>query len=124
MLTLDNMEKLSSYGFEYLTEWELNGDRIKLRSMNWQDQAGWIYAFACEDQVRYLGITTNVLKMRMDSYRDQINDRVGTQIRDSLGTGMNVSIYGLRKPGLTKEQLEAEESKLIQHFGADWNVRR
>lgn len=119
-----NPEQLASLGFEPVTTWEPHKGSIRLASFAWPETSGWIYAFVSEGCVRYVGIATTVLRSRMDGYRHQLNDRVGALIRRNLDLGFEVEIYGIRKPGATKEQLEIEETHLINHFGTDWNVQK
>jgi len=119
---MDKFELLAR-GFEYVTAWTLRGETIKPVSLDWTEDSGWIYAFVTEGRVRYFGVSTTVLRSRLDGYSYQINDRVGALIRDLVSADQYVSIYGLRRPGRTKEELEREESDLIREFGTDWNVR-
>jgi len=111
-------------GFEYITAWKLRGETIKPVSLDWTEASGWIYAFITEGRVRYFGISTTVLRSRLDGYSYQINDRVSALIRGLVSADQYVAIYGLRRPGRTKEELEREESELITEFETDWNVRR
>ena len=115
---------LQQHGFRYLAGWELRGNTIKPNSLDWEEVSGWIYAFAAEGYVRYVGIASTVLRSRLDGYSYQINDRVGTLIRESLERGCSVGIYGLERPEASREELEEQESTLIRNFGPDWNVRR
>ena len=117
-------EQLAALGFEPITRWVPYKDSIRLASIAWSDASGWIYAFVSEGRIRYVGIATTVLRSRMDGYRHQLNDRVGALIRRNLDLGFDVEVFGIRKPAVAKEQLEIEETRLINHFGADWNVQK
>ncbi|MGH7863825.1 MAG: hypothetical protein ACREQB_02470 [Candidatus Binataceae bacterium] len=97
---------------------------MRLASLAWTETAGWIYAFVAENRVRYFGITTNVLRTRMDSYRDMYEDRVRKLILGRLVEGHEVEVVGTRRPGVSKVDLEIEERSLITEFNTDWNVRR
>lgn len=114
---------LADSGFEPITKWIADNERIKLESLAWNDVSGWIYAFVVNDRVRYIGITTMALRSRMDSYRDLANDRVRSLIRNCLEAGDCVEIYGLRRSGVTPRELEREESAFMEVFRTDWNVR-
>src|SRR6266550_7665407 len=120
----DAYEELQKRGFEQLTSWSLVNDRIKPLSCEWDDCSGWIYAFLTNKRVRYFGITTTVLRSRLDGYSYQLNDVVGAHIMEALKTGVKVEILGTRRPRVPKSNLEAEESALINEFNIDWNVRR
>ena len=56
-------------GFEEITEWEIHKDSIRLKSLNWDENSGWLYAFVVKNRVCYIGLTTRVLRSRMDDYR-------------------------------------------------------
>lgn len=119
----DAHSQLIALGFERITRWVAHGDGIKLESLAWQEVAGWIYAYVSQNRVRYVGITTMVLRSRMDGYRDLSNDRVRPLIHSLLLEGHDVQIYGLRRPRIAKRDLEVEESRLIKALCCDWNVR-
>lgn len=119
----DSIIELQDHGFEHITDWEKRRDRIKPASLEWEEQSGWIYAFATDNRVRYVGITTMVLRSRLDGYSYQIKDRVGNLIAESIGAGATCRIFGLRRGGAGEAELEEEEQELIALLGADWNVR-
>ena len=120
----DFHSQLCGQGFERLTQWVMNNERIKLESLAWDEVAGWVYAFVANQRVRYIGITQNVLRSRMDSYRDLKDDRVRSLIRRYLESGELVEIYGIRRQGVHPIDLELEESALIAKYETDWNIRR
>ena len=114
---------LQRCGFEFLTCWELRNGKIKPQSLAWDDCSGWIYAFVTDGRIRYIGIATTVLRSRLDGYAYQINDRVGALIGALLNGGAKVDIFGMRRRGVSKTELEAEESSLIKMFATAWNIR-
>ena len=117
------MNSLLAEGFEYLTYWTLRGSRAKPATTTWDTTAGWLYMFVADDKVRYIGITTMVLRSRFDGYSYQANDSVGSRIKHFLEGRAAVQIYGRRHPGVSKADLEILESALIAKFAPDWNVR-
>lgn len=119
----EQVTELTVLGFEPVTRCTLQGDRIKPESLDWEDSSGWIYAYASQGCVRYIGITTMVLRSRLDGYSYQLGDRVQRLIQDCLLKEHAVEVYGARRPGVEKEALEVEESKLLRQFRPDWNVR-
>ena len=123
MSTFDNLSRLDRLGFERITNWDPYEDRIKPRSLKWQDVSGWIYAFVADDHVRYIGMTTRILRSRLDNYAHQVGEPMRERVRECLNNGCNVEIYGLRRPSVGEAQIKAEESKLIAEFKPDWNVR-
>ena len=124
MTTFDTYFELQKRGFQRLTRWVLNDGRIKPESWEWDNCAGWIYAFVVERRVRYIGIATTVLRSRLAGYAYQINDRVGAAIASVIESGTEVEIFGTKRPHASKSELEAEESDLISLLATDWNVRR
>ena len=117
------MNSLLVEGFEYLTDWSLRGPRAKPATTTWDTTAGWLYAFVADGKVRYIGITTMVLRSRFDGYSYQANDSVGSKIKHLLEEEIAVQIYGRRHPSKSKAELEIIESALIAKFAPDWNVR-
>ena len=117
------VNSLQSYGFQKLTKWEIRKEKIKPATIDWDDCAGWVYAYVAEGKLRYLGITTSVLRSRLDGYSYQVNDRVGQKILNLLQRNVEVEIYGVKRPEVEKFGLEEEESRLIKELDPDWNVR-
>lgn len=117
------LRQLRKYGFSRLTEWELRAGKCKPVVTDWDLVAGWIYAFVTDVRVRYIGIATTVLRSRLDGYSYQLNDSVGRSIREHLGGGGAVEIYGVQRCEVAKADLESEESQLIAAFKPDWSVR-
>ena len=115
---------LEDIGFQKLTAWTLVNDRIKPAGLSWKDCSSWIYAFIVDGRPRYFGVTNTVLRSRLDHYSYQAGDRVRTLIVRELTEGRSVEIHGVERAGVSRFDLEAEESRLIQEFGTDWNVRR
>lgn len=97
-------------------------DKIKARLTDRAEGAGWIYAFATGDRVRYFGISDRVIRSRFDEYRNQINDTVALRIQKVLEGGGAVSIFGVCGRDQKIPDLKAQESHLIAHFQTDWNV--
>jgi hypothetical protein len=116
--------QLTQAGFEHLTFWRLKGSKCKPESTTWDNSSGWIYSFEAEDRIRYVGIATTVLRSRFDGYSYQLNDTVGMNVKKLLDQDIEVHIYGMRRPGVPKAELEREESRLIVLLNPDWNVRR
>ena len=115
---------LEDIGFQKLTIWRLVDDRIKPAGLDWKECSSWIYAFVVENRPRYFGITNTVLRSRLDHYSYQAGDRVRKLILSELASDRSVEIHGLQRVGLSRPELEAEESRLIREFDTGWNVRR
>lgn len=116
------LEQLKVLGFTPVTRWVLKGDRIKLADLDWVEEAGWLYAFAVAQEVKYVGLTSRVLRSRMDNYRDQSdsqNERVREAIRLALDAGHDVWILGL--PVAEPERRASEEARLRSELCPPWN---
>ena len=61
------VNKLKNHGFEEITYWVLKRDVPKAYSLDWSDTAGWIYAFATSDSLKDIGMTTNLLRSRLEN---------------------------------------------------------
>jgi hypothetical protein len=125
------LDKLLDEGFQLVTRWKLDGRRIKPASLYWDECGGWLYAFVIDGAVKYIGLTTGVLRTRLDQYRagkeaygQQTQcGRIKAMICEQLLDGKAVEIYGLRKPFSRKETLAAEEGRLIAAYRSPslWN---
>src|SRR5579859_5349630 len=62
------LEELIELGFEPVTEWVMKGAKIRPRTLDWKDHGGWLYAFVVDGEVKYIGLTSRVLRSRMDDY--------------------------------------------------------
>jgi hypothetical protein len=109
-------------GFEPITEWVIRKDKIKLQNLQWQDHAGWLYAFVVNDQVKYVGLTTRILRSRMDDYsyiREEQCAHKRTLILAEINAGNRVQVFGRRFAD--EQELIAAESSLRQTFDLEWN---
>lgn len=117
------LDELRQRGFELVTEWVLKGDRIGPRSFDWTDHGGWLYAFVVNGEVRYIGLTTRVLRSRMSDYSHINNsqtDRLRELIRNELAAGNIVQVFGWRQSDRTI--LESEETRLRNIHRPPWNL--
>ena len=118
--------KLKQYveeGFEPITEWEWRDGKIRLASLDWDEHAGWLYAFVIESEVKYVGLTRRVLRSRMDNYRDLTEEqcvRLRGLITTECKSGTTVRIFGRRMSG-DHAELEREEAKLREIPRPVWN---
>src|SRR5690606_4146041 len=56
--------ELARFGFRPLGCWEMLRNKIKARLSDRAEGAGWIYAFATGERVRYFGISDRVIRCR------------------------------------------------------------
>ena len=116
------LDELVQFGFALVTEWVLKGDKIGPRSFDWTDHGGWLYAFVVEGDVRYIGLTSRVLRSRMSDYshiQNSQTDRLRELIRGELISGRAVQVFGWRQ----RDQaiLESEEARLRAVHRPPWN---
>ena len=117
-------ETLEKLGFQKVSEWVLSEGRIKPKTLDWEECSSWLYAFVVDGKPRYFGITGMVLRSRLDHYSYQHADRVQRLIMAELNAGRAVEILALRRIGFSEQERAREESRLIDKYGTDWNIRR
>ena len=119
------LRKAITEGFEHVSNWTREGDRTKLAHLNWEEKAGWLYAFVVEGTVMYIGLTTGVLRSRMDHYRHLKQDqpaRLRELIEGELDDGQGVLLYGRHiRDG---QSLIREEARLIHELDPPWNIAK
>ena len=109
-------------GFEPITEWEIRNERIKPRSLAYKEHGGWVYAFAVEGLVKYVGLTNRVLRSRLSDYSyitESQPKRLRSLIRSELESGNAVLIYGKRERD--ESALLREEARLRVKYELEWN---
>ena len=118
------LEILIADGFERVTEWVINENKMKLDSLCWTDSSGWLYAFVINNEaVHYVGLTGRILRSRMDNYRDNVEEqtvRLRELITAELEAGRAVSVYGLRVPD--EKMMKATEYRYRRELNPPWNL--
>jgi len=135
------IEDLLTIGFENVGEWKLNhNNRIYFDiEPEYLDLEHLLYAFECDSIVKYIGITENTLKNRMDLYKSghnesagQTNKNVYKKIKNLLELKKIVRIYILKKEancdffGYKISLATGIEKSLIKAFDINnnlWNSR-
>ena len=107
---------------EYVTDFTLKGERLGLRSFDWRDESGWLYAFATMAGIRYVGQTSRILRSRLSDYRHNTTSqprRIRTLIIAELKAGGAVSVIGMKQsdPAL----LVSGEAELLARHRPPWN---
>jgi hypothetical protein len=121
MVSKPVVRELLEIGFGPVVRLVERGNRLAPETLSWEDQSGWLYAFVCAGEVKYIGRTINVLRSRLDGYRygkDQ-GERIGAQCIAEIAAGAEVWLYG--KPEPDHSALEREEAHLIRVFQPPWN---
>ena len=118
------LEVLVAEGFKFITEWIWREGKIRLASLDWQENGGWLYAFVVNGKnVNYIGLTERILRSRMDNYRDKTGEqgeRLHELIKAELYAGNSVSIYARELSD--SNELLSEELRLRNEFKPIWNL--
>ena len=117
-------KELEGLGFRRVTEWVIKEGKIVPPNFDWEDHAFTLYAFMVRGYVKYIGLSSHVLRSRMRNYTDAKTDqgaRVRNLVLEELNKGNRVWIYGRIEQGA--DILKIEERKLITVYALPWNVR-
>jgi hypothetical protein len=128
------MDRLTAIGFAHAGQWVLDSDKIDFDlSDTVGEKSNILYAFACEDQVMYVGKTTQKLSVRMGNYRNNdgsTNVNVRAEIKSVLKDGKSVEIYvfvgsELLHYGQFRISIAAGlEDSIIELLQPAWNKKR
>ncbi len=128
------MDRLLDIGFKNIGHWKFDSEKFDYDIKNNLTDRNLLYSFVCENQVFYIGKTTNTLKNRLNGYKNanstqKTNIRVKKEILSKLKTGKRVEILIL----LDKANLQYYSYKislasglediLIEHIKPEWNFR-
>jgi hypothetical protein len=112
-------DALKELGFERITEWTLDGDRLQLSSLIWGEREGWLYAFVVAGNTTYVNAADGALSSHLEGYANNSNERIG-RIRDAiksdLSHGRQVEIYGRREPD--RKARTENKRRILQMYNA------
>jgi hypothetical protein len=128
------MLRLFEIGFQVVGHWCLSGNEPKLQLTNMQNDQNVIYAFVVDENVMYIGKTTQPLEKRMYGYQrpgptQSTNIKNRANILEALEKGRDVQILGLRDNGLHHygsfhiNLAAGLEDDLINKLNPEWNGR-
>ncbi|HOY29467.1 MAG TPA: GIY-YIG nuclease family protein [Flavobacteriales bacterium] len=129
-----SLARIRSIGLVHAGIWKLNDPIIEFSLMHgFPDRDDVLYAFVIEESVKYVGITSKRLSERMGQYAkpyatQSTNIRLKEFIRDSLKSGIEVSVYALPSSlpihvGEFPLNIAAGiEYSLIERLDPDWNT--
>lgn len=118
----NTLQEIVREGFEPVTQWIWRDGKIRLASLNWRESSGWLYAFVVDDSVKYVGLTSRVLRSRMDDYRDNTEEqttRLRELIRAELLSDRRIEVYGRHSP--ETDRRESDEARLRADLNPPWN---
>ena len=117
-----NLESIKDDGFVYFTDWTFPDGRIRLKSLEGDDEAACLYAFVIRDEVMYVGQTGRLVRERMDNYRDgyqEQNSRIRELIKDASLAGEVVQIW--KRVCKDDELRNEEEARVRDELEPAWN---
>lgn len=94
-----NIQRLKDIGFEFAGLWKLDNGKIAYDLLkDFENKKDVLYAFVVNEEVKYVGKTTQTLKDRLGGYRNfgptqQTNKRNNKNIKKALSKGDRVDIY-------------------------------
>ena len=117
-----SIKSIKDHGFTYFTNWTYSDGKIRLKSLEGDDESSCLYTFIIRDEVLYVGQTGRRVRDRMDNYRDSTeeqNSRIRELIKGALLAGEVVQIWKhvCKGDGLRKE----EEARLRDELDPGWN---
>lgn len=132
MNDLDTIVK--ELGFRHIGTWRAQGESLNHTITDFLNENGVLYAFLINNEVCYIGKTSNLLGIRMAGYinastSQTTNSRVRGAILEAIKQNRIVEIYVL----LDKEEIRYKrfrlrladglEDTLIEYFQPKWNYR-
>ncbi len=126
------MNRLIEVGFSVAGHWLLKESNIHFELIRYSTQKNFLYAFACDGQVKYVGKTTRQLSQRMSNYKNPdktqaTNVKGHDRILQFLTEGTAVDILALPDNGLVHygqfhlNLAAALEDSIIKIMKPEWN---
>jgi len=127
------MNNLLKIGFIKVGVWSLYNSHIQFSLTSHVSEKGVLYSFVSNNEIKYIGKTTQTLSNRMKGYQKpgstlRTNIRVKDKITNLLGHGLPLEIYILPDDGLFKfgdfklSVAAGLEDTLINEFNPEWNI--
>jgi hypothetical protein len=126
------MNELLAIGFELAADWHRDGERLGVSFVpGYIDKPKLLYAFVCDGEVKYVGVSVRTLRERIGNYRsnlDRTNARIRKYIGELLANGSAVQVYtfadtGLMHYGPFHLNLAAGlEAGIIGKLRPEWNI--
>jgi hypothetical protein len=126
------LERLLEIGFEMASEWLLDDDDLHIDLQRYNSASNVLYAFACEDELLYIGRSGRSLQLRMDGYQTggpprSVRSRNRERIVAMLMVDQPIQLYAMPDPGSLhygsfKINLAAGlQHSLIEGLNPAWN---
>jgi len=131
----DKLARIMKIGFVMAGSWKLNADKIAVELNGLGSARNILYCFLVDDELKYIGKSTNTLHHRMQRYKTPPKDakngstniKNNFNIRQHLERGQNVAVLVLPDNGLLyyggfHVNLAAGlEDSLIKELDPPWN---
>jgi len=129
------MNRILEIGFRNVGRWELVDGNLIYKLTSLMNNKNILYAFISDDQIKYIGKTTQPLKKRMYGYKNpgptqSTNIRNNANIKSLLSEGKQVDIFALPDNGLLHygafhlNLAAGLEDNLIAKIQPEWNSVR
>lgn len=126
------MNRLLDIGFEPVGHWLIQNEKLTFELIRNATENNVLYAFVCDEQVKYIGKSKRTLKERMIGYKNpgkdqSTNIRNHQRIKDSIAEGSAVEIFALADRGLIHYGVfhlnlaAALEDDIIKVLDPEWN---
>ncbi|MFM0734342.1 GIY-YIG nuclease family protein [Paraburkholderia sediminicola] len=127
------MNRLLHIGFQVAGDWFLEDGALRISFRQHAEQRNILYAFVCDGEVKYVGVSTQTLRKRMAGYRSPgpkstTNIRNNRNICNLLAQGAAVEVYALPDSGLMHygpfhlNLAAGLESSIIASLRPEWNI--
>ncbi|WP_206002440.1 GIY-YIG nuclease family protein [Paraburkholderia antibiotica] len=127
------MNRLLDIGFQVAGEWLPDNDTVRMSFQRLAGQHNILYAFVCNGEVKYVGVSSQTLRQRMAGYRSPgpkstTNIRNNRNIRGQLDQGVAVEVYALPDSGLMHigpfhlNLAAGLEASIITSLRPEWNI--
>jgi hypothetical protein len=127
------MNRLLDIGFQVAGDWFAEHGALRVSLRQHAEQRNILYAFVCDGEVKYVGMSTQTLRKRMAGYRSPgptstTNIRNNRNIRNLLAQGAAVEVYALPDSGLMHygsfhlNLAAGLESSIIASLRPEWNI--
>jgi len=129
------MNNLLKIGFIKVGVWSLYNSHIQFSLTSHVSEKGVLYSFVSNNEIKYIGKTTQTLSNRMKGYQkpgstQRTNIRVNDKIKTLLGHSLPLEIYILPDDGLLKfgdfklSVAAGLEDTLINEYNPEWNIKK
>lgn len=127
------MNRLLGIGFQVAGEWHLENAALRIAFERYAEENNILYAFVCDGEVKYVGVSTQTLRKRMAGYRSPgpkstTNIRNNRNIREMLAQGGAVQVLVLPDSGLMHygpfhlNLAAGLEASIIRTLRPEWNI--